>query len=109
MLVNDVHQGMSRRQIQDWTMQGTVCAFNPESSYMNKGLFLQWLTNFVANVETNVTAKILLHLDGHLTHNNSTEAPQLECDSGVVIILLPGHTMCRVQPLDVELLRLLSS
>ena len=72
-------------------------------------MFLQRLTNFVATVKPNVTAKILLLLDGHLTHTNSTEAPQLACDSTVVIILLPGHITCRVQPLDVELLRLLSS
>lgn len=45
-------------------------------------------------VKPNVTAKILLHLDGHLTHTNSTEAPQLARDSGIVIIMLAGHTMC---------------
>jgi hypothetical protein len=48
-------------------------------------------------------------LDVHLTHTNSNEDPQLAFDSGVVIILLPGHAMYRLQPLDVELLRPLSS
>jgi len=81
----------------------------PESSYMNKGLFLQWLTYFVATVKPNVTAKILLLLDVHSTHTNSNEDPQLACDSGVVIILLPGNVTCRLQPPDVELLRPLSS
>jgi hypothetical protein len=64
-------------------------------------IVLQWLTNFVATVKPNVTAKILLLLDGHSTHTNSTDAPQLARDSSVVVILLQvmvrvdsSHWMC---------------
>lgn len=39
---------------------GTVFAVNPESSYINKGLFLKWLTHFVETVKPTVSLKMLL-------------------------------------------------
>jgi hypothetical protein len=37
------------------TPLGTVFAINPESSYINKGLFLKWLTHFVETLKPNVS------------------------------------------------------
>jgi hypothetical protein len=39
----------------DGAPPGTVFAVNPESSYINKGLFLKWLTHFDETVKPNVS------------------------------------------------------
>jgi hypothetical protein len=39
---------------------GSVFAVDRESSYINKGLFLKWLTYFVETVKPNVSCKMLL-------------------------------------------------
>jgi len=60
-------------------------------------------------VVRNFSRKILVLLNGHSTHTKNIEAQQLARDSGVIMVSLPGHTTHRLQPLDVAVLRPLSS
>lgn len=45
--------------------------------------------------------KVVLILDGHVTHVKNLEAIEMARDAGIRMISLPPHTTHRLQPLDV--------
>lgn len=87
----------------------TIFAFNPESGYINKELFLVWLTHFIEKVRPSKEKKVLLLLDGHASHTKNAEALTMARENGVIMLALPGHTTHRLQPLDVTFFKPLST
>mgnify|MGYP002224296164 CR=1 FL=1 len=93
----------------DGAPPGTIFAFNPESGYINKELFVVWLNHFISTVKPSPTRRILLFLDGHTSHTKNVEALDLAREHGVIMLVLPAHTTHRLQPLDVAFFKHLSS
>ena len=60
-----------------------------------------WLKHFIDCVRPQPGRKVVLVLDGHVTHTKNLAAIQLVRDAGVVMVSLPPHTTHKLQPLDV--------
>ena len=99
----------SKDELKDGAPPGTIFAFNPESGYINKELFVQYLQHFIQTVKPSKQRKVLLLLDGHTTHTKNPEALDVARENGVILLSLPGHTTHRLQPLDVSFFKPLSS
>jgi hypothetical protein len=50
---------------------GTIFVFNPESSYINKDIFVQWMRHFIEFVQPTANRKVLLLLDGHSAYTKT--------------------------------------
>jgi len=76
---------------------GTIgcCSSN---SWIDRQIFLQWLRHFIAFIHPTMDNKVILVMDGHMSHK-SIEAIKMACN-GVVILRLPPHTTHNLQPLD---------
>lgn len=98
----------AKDELMDGAPPGTVFAFNPDSGYINKELFVKYLHHFIDTVKPSNDHKVLLLLDGHTTHTKNPEALDLARQCRVVLLSLPGHTTHRLQPLDVSFFKPLS-
>jgi hypothetical protein len=67
---------------------------------MTGELFIQWLEHFVSSVKHDVQEKVLLPLDGYLSHKNSHALEYAKQHE--VVMCLPLHCIHRLQPLDVS-------
>jgi hypothetical protein len=100
----------SAEGLQDGAPPGTIFAYNPESGFINKGIFfVRWLKHFIETVHPSKEKKVLLLLDGHCTHTRNLEALEIARENGVIMLSLSGHTTHRLQPLDVSFFKPLSS
>jgi hypothetical protein len=79
---------------------GTVFG-TQEKGWMSNDGFLVWLRHFISVVKPSMQSKVILVLDGHVTHAKNLAAIELARESGVRMISLPPHTTHRLQPLDV--------
>ena len=75
-----------------------------EKGWMSNDGFLEWLRHFIYSVRPSKHAKVVLILDGRVTHVKNLAAIELARESGVRMISLPLHTTHRLQPLDVSFL-----
>jgi len=80
---------------------GTVFSVQEKGWMSNEG-FIEWLKHFIYTVRPSKAAKVVLILDGHVTHAKNLAAIELARESGVRMISLPPHTTHRLQPLDVS-------
>ncbi|CAH1964579.1 unnamed protein product [Acanthoscelides obtectus] len=69
---------------------------------INSELFVKWLQHFIEYVKPSTEKKVLILLDGHTTHSKNLEAFILAESHGIVLLQLPGHTINRLQPLNVR-------
>lgn len=83
----------------DGAPPGTLKLYQ-DTGYMTGELFVQWMNHFINYVETSLTNKVLLLLDGHSSHK-TVDALELAKKSGVVLLCLPPHCTHRLQPLDI--------
>jgi len=79
---------------------GTVFAAQ-EKGWMSHEGFCLWLRHFIDTVKPTVDRKVVLILDGHVTHVKNLEAIEMARKAGIRMISLPPHTTHRLQPLDV--------
>ena len=79
---------------------GTVFSTQEKGWMSNEG-FLDWLNHFIKVVKPSKQSKVLLILDGHVTHSKNLAAIYLARNAGVRMVSLPPHTTHRLQPLDV--------
>ena len=70
-----------------------------DSGWTDSKDFVQWLNNFIDAVKPTPAKKVVLFVDGHISHK-SLEAVELARANGVELISLPPHTTHRLQPLD---------
>jgi hypothetical protein len=71
-----------------------------EKGWMSNECFCLWLKHFINTVKPSRDRKVVLVLDGHVTHAKNLESMKLARESGVRMISLPPHTTHRLQPLD---------
>jgi hypothetical protein len=71
-------------------------------AYITKELFLVCMTHFINSVKPSRENNVLPLLDGHSTHTKNLQALKMAREHGVILLSLPGHTMHRLQPLDVS-------
>ena len=69
------------------------------STWTDSKVFVQWLNNFIDAVKPTPAKKVVLFVDGHISHK-SLEAVELARANGVELISFPPHTTHRLQPLD---------
>lgn len=70
-----------------------------DTRYINKELFLEWMTHFCRSKKT-TSGKTLLVADGHQSHTLSLEVLEYASENDVEIVSLPPHTSHYLQPLD---------
>ncbi|XP_060879229.1 uncharacterized protein LOC132951434 [Metopolophium dirhodum] len=78
------------------------------SGWIQTDLFLKWFDKFVIFSRASKTHKVLLLLDGHVTHTKSLELIYKARDAGVILLCFPPHCTHRLQPLDVAFMKPLS-
>lgn len=79
---------------------GTVLSAQEKGWMCSEG-FCLWLKHFISIVKPTKDCKVVLVLDGHVTHAKNLEAINIAREAGVRMVSLPPHTMHRLQPLDV--------
>jgi len=72
-----------------------------DKGWMTATGFCFWLGHFIKYVKPSVENKIVLILDGHVSHTKNLAALEMARSAGVVLVSLPPHTTHRLQPLDV--------
>ncbi|KAJ4436413.1 hypothetical protein ANN_19046 [Periplaneta americana] len=95
----------SAKGLEDGAPPGTICAYYPESGYINKDVFVRWLRHFIDTVRSSKEGEVLLLLDGHSTHTRNLDAPDIARENGVIMLALSGHTTLRSQSLDVSFVK----
>ena len=79
------------------------CVFScQEKGWMSNAGFVDWLQHFISVVRPTKESRVVLILDGHVTHCKNLEAIELAKNNGVRMVSLPPHTTHRLQPLDVS-------
>ncbi|KAJ4444768.1 hypothetical protein ANN_06565, partial [Periplaneta americana] len=64
----------SGERLENGAPPGTIFAYNPESGYINKDVFVRWLRHFIDTVLPSKEREVLLLLDGHSTHTRNLDA-----------------------------------
>nr|XP_047137615.1 uncharacterized protein LOC124814102 [Hydra vulgaris] len=95
-----------------------ICCMNAVGSFVPPMLIFKrkrFKSHFISSLclkslaENPEKKKVLLILDGHLTHTKNLEALVLARDHRVVMLSLPSHTTHRLQPLDRSFFKALNS
>ena len=70
-----------------------------DNGWTDSKVFVQWLNHFIEAVKPTPAKKVVLFVDGHISHK-SLEAVELASANGVELISFPPHITHRLQPLD---------
>ena len=95
-------------QLEDGAPPGTLFRCQ-ENGWMTVDLFIEWMEHFIKYAKPATGEKILLVVDGHVSHTQNLKALEMARNAGVVMLSLPSHTTHRMQPLDVAFFRPLST
>lgn len=87
---------------------GSTAEFH-QSGWMQKEIFEKWMKQFIQFSHATKENPVLLLLDGHSTHTKSIELIEIARDNGVVLLCFPPHCTHRLQLLDVEFMKPLST
>ncbi len=79
------------------------------SGWMQSDIFEKWFDHFLQHTHPSAEAPVLLVLDGHKTHTSNLEVINKARQQHVSILCLPPHCSHRLQPLDVTLMKPLST
>ena len=82
---------------------------NALTGWIQTESFVTWLKHFISFTGSTEQNPTFVILDGHATHVKSLEVVDIARSNGVHIICLPPHSTHRMQPLDVTLMKPLSS
>lgn len=89
-----------KKELMDNAPAGSV-GFTQDHGWMDTNTFVKWLQHFIKYVKPTKEEKVLLLLDGHISHK-SLEAQELAKKNGIIMFCFPPHCTHRVQPLDVS-------
>jgi hypothetical protein len=92
-----------RKLMCDRLMKGTpagAIGVASENGWIDRDIFVKYLGHFAKQVNPSATNKILIVLDGHVSHK-SLEAIDFARQHNITLITLPPHTSHKMQPLDV--------
>lgn len=87
---------------------GTTSVCNPKG-WITVELFTLWFKKFIQFTGASPSNKVLLLLDGHVSHTQNIDVIDLARQHGVVIICFPPHCTHKMQPADVGFMRPLST
>lgn len=93
-----------RKHMTDRLLVGTPTGsigFAQQKGWMDSQLFTKWLDHFINYVKPSQNEKVLLLLDGHVSHKTLAIVEKAR-ESGIVMICFPPHTTHKMQPLDVS-------
>ena len=82
---------------------GTV-GYVSGNGWIDSSLFVAYLDHYIKHKNATKDNKVLLILDGHVSHK-SIEAIDKAVDNGIVLLTLPPHTSSKLQPLDRSVFR----
>lgn len=71
-----------------------------DNGWITSELFLTYIKHFRVHVRCSKDQKVLLILDGHVTHTKNIETIDYCRENGIVLLSLPPHTSHKLQPLD---------
>lgn len=94
--------------LEDGAPPGTLFR-SQENGWMTMDLFSEWMEHFIKYAKPDPLQKVLLIVDGHVSHTHNLKVLQMARDAGVVMLSLPSHTTHRMQPLDMAFFRPLST
>ena len=77
-----------------WTDSGWT-----DSGWTDTTVFIKWLKHFVNHVKPTPSKKVVLFVDGRVSHK-SYEAIEYARANGIKMISFPPHTTHKLQPLD---------
>lgn len=93
-----IFRGMRKRDDFMLGMPPGTEIFMTEKGWVTETAFKEWLAHFNRH---RTQGKVILILDGHLSHTNLAVVDLCE-DSDIELILIPPHTSHALQPLDVS-------
>ena len=79
------------------------------SGWMQSDIFYKWMQKFIEFSRATKEKPVLLILDGHSTHAKNPDLIDLAVENGVTMISFPPHTTHKLQPLDLGLMKPLST
>ena len=82
-----------------WTDSGWTDSGWTDSGWTDSTVFIKWLKHFVYHVKPTPSKKVVLFVDGHVSHK-SYEAIEYARANGIEMISFPPHTMHKLQPLN---------
>ena len=92
----------------DHAPPGSQAVAHP-SGWMQSDIFEKWFDHFLQHTHPSPDVSVLLILDGHKTHTSNLEVINKAREQHVSILCLPPHCSHRLQPLDVTLMKPLST
>src|SRR6218665_3088773 len=92
-----------KEELKEADVLGSIFACQ-KNGWTNLELFTEWFQHFADTVKSSVEEKVVLLLDGHVSHTQNILALQKYRECGVIILSLPPLTTHRLQPLDVSFL-----
>lgn len=97
-----------KAELLDHAPPGTTSACNPKG-WITAEIFTVWFKQFIQFTGVSPSNKVLLLLDGHVSHTQNLDVIDLARQHGVVIICFPPHCTHKLQPADVAFMRPLST
>lgn len=91
---------LMKNELIDEAPTGTL-GIAQESGWMTTNVFYKWLVHFQSHVKASLEDKVLLIVDGHISHKG-IESLSFAKDNGIILLCLPPHCTHRMQPLDVS-------
>ncbi|KAJ8879300.1 hypothetical protein PR048_019908 [Dryococelus australis] len=98
-MLNFRHQKFER-ELEDGALAGTIFACN-EKGWTKLCVFEKWFDHFLAHTKPTADDRVLLLLDGHLSHTKNLNVIIKARENFVTIICHPPHISLKLQPLDV--------
>ncbi|KAH9630861.1 hypothetical protein HF086_014602 [Spodoptera exigua] len=89
-----------KQELIDEAPTGTL-GIAQESGWMTTAVFYKWLVHFQLHVKASLDDKVLLVVDGHISHKG-IESLKFAKEHGIIMVCLPPHCTHRMQPLDVS-------
>lgn len=80
-----------------------------KSGWMQMDIFTTWFKHFIRSSGASKDNPVLLILDGHATHAKNLDVIDTARENGVVMLCLPPHCSHRMQPLDVNFMKPIST
>lgn len=89
-----------KQELIDEAPTGTM-GIAQESGWMTTAVFYKWLVHFQLHVKASLDDKVLLIVDGHISHKG-IESLTFAKEHGIIMVCWPPHCTHRMQPLDVS-------
>jgi len=97
-----------KNELTEGAPSGSIFACQ-KNGWINVELFSVWMEHFISIVKPSNSKKVLLILDGHVSHTQNITALLRAREAGVILLSLPPHCTHRLQPLDVTFFKPLST